>query len=221
VLIVDDEPDLARLLVYNLHALGFATETATTGAAGLAAAVRNPPSVVVLDVMLPDLAGTDVCRRMRADPALAAVGILMLTALGAEEDRILGLEVGADDYVVKPYSVKEVCLRVRALARRAGDAPRGGGLRWGDIEVDRTAHRVRVAGAEVPFRPLEFKLLTLFLEQEGRLLSREDILGAVWGATEISARTVDVHVRRLREKLGASGDALETVHGFGYRWREE
>ncbi len=221
VLIVDDEPDLARLLVFNLRALGFATETATTGAGGLASAVREPPSVVVLDVMLPDLPGTEVCRRLRADPAVADVGILMLTARGDEADRILGLEVGADDYVVKPYSVQEVCLRVRALARRSADRrPAAAALRWRGLEVDPARHRVTADGAELALRPLEFRLLSLLIEHEGRVLSRDDILAAVWGDVAVGVRTIDVHVRRLRERLGAYGPAIETVHGFGYRWRE-
>lgn len=229
VLIVDDEPDLLRLLVFNLEAMGFTTETATTGNAGLEAAARSRPAVVVLDLMLPDLPGAEVCRRLRADPALADVGVIMLTARSDEYDRVLGFEVGADDYVVKPYSVKEVCLRVRALARRTGErraataatsTPAASTLKWQGLEVDVARHRVTADGEELALRPLEFKLLALFLEQPGIVLKREDILKAVWGENDIGVRTIDVHIRRLRERLGRHGDVIETVHGVGYRGRE-
>jgi two-component system phosphate regulon response regulator PhoB len=231
VLIVDDEPDLLRLLVFNLEAMGFATETATTGGAGLEAAARSRPAVVVLDLMLPDIPGAEVCRRLRADPDLTDVGVIMLTARGDEYDRVLGFEVGADDYVVKPYSVKEVCLRVRALARRTGERRAAAAspaaspaatqtFRWQGLEVDVARHRVTADGVELPLRPLEFKLLALFLEQPGIVHRREDILKTVWGEHDIGVRTIDVHIRRLRERLGRYGDVIETVHGVGYRGRE-
>ncbi len=227
VLVVDDEPDLARLLVFNLEQMGFATEAVTTGGDGLAAAARAHPEVIVLDLMLPDLPGTEVCRRLRADPALADTAILMLTARSDDHDRVLGFEVGADDYVTKPYNVREVCLRVRALARRVAELRRarapaaddaGELRRWRGLEVDVRRHRVSIDGTELSLRPLEFRLLALLLGEPGRLFSRDDILAEVWGAdAEVAPRTIDVHVRRLRERLGAYGDAIETVHGFGYR----
>ena len=228
VLIVDDEPDLCRLLVFNLVEVGFRTHTAASGAEGLAAAAMLRPVVVILDLMLPDLPGAEVCRRLRADKELGECGILMLTARGDDYDRVMGFELGADDYVVKPYNVREVVLRVRALARRVGErraahvgvAPEEP-LRWRGLEVLRASHRARLDGAPLALRPLEFKLITLFLERPGEVLSREVLLEEVWGITaELNTRTVDTHVRRLRERLGPYGHAIETVYGYGYRLRE-
>jgi two-component system phosphate regulon response regulator PhoB len=228
ILIVDDEEDLCRLLAFNLRDAGFAPETATTGGAGLAIASTMRPAVVILDLMLPDLPGTEVCRRMRADPGLSDIGIMMLTARGDEYDRVVGFELGADDYVVKPFSVREVVLRARALARRAREkqlanksADTGARLFWRDLEIDPARHRVFASGTELVLRPLEFKLLALLLEHPGRVFSRQQLLEEVWGiAAEVNTRTVDTHVRRLREALGEHAEAVETVHGFGYRLRD-
>jgi len=228
VLVIDDEPDLCELLLFNLREAGLAPEAAATAAEGLTTAERLEPAVIVLDVMLPDLPGTEVCRRIRAGAVNADAAILMLTARGDEADRVLGLEVGADDYVVKPFSVREVVLRVRALCRRAGErrAARGSvdaGRRvtWGDLSIDPVRHRVYGSGAEIGLRPLEYKLISLLIEHPGRVYSRAELLLEVWGiSAEINTRTVDTHVRRLREKLGAQGEVIETVHGFGYRLRE-
>jgi two-component system phosphate regulon response regulator PhoB len=228
VLLVDDEPDLQQLLVFNLTEAGFAVEAAATGNAGIEAASRERPAVVILDLMLPDIPGTEVCRRLRADPRLDDVGILMLTARGDEYDRVVGFEVGADDYVVKPYSVRELVLRVRALsrrslernaARRAADA--GTRLTWRGLAVDPVRHRVFMDGEELLLRPLEYKLLAVFLENPGVVFSRSELLEEVWGVKpDTHTRTVDTHVRRLRERLGTFGDAIETVQGFGYRLRD-
>jgi len=228
ILLVDDEPDLQQLVLFNLKEAGFDAEGVGTGADGLAAAARERPQVVVLDLMLPDLPGTEVCRRMRQDPQLSDVGILMLTARGDEYDRILGFEVGADDYVVKPFSVRELVLRVRALVRRAKEraAARtstepGQRLKWRGLEVDLVRHRVYVDSAELTLRPLEFKLISVLLENPGRVFTRAHLLEEVWGTSgDIHTRTVDTHVRRLREKLGTYGEAVETVHSVGYRLRE-
>lgn len=228
VLIVDDEPDLCRLLVFNLVEAGFRTQTATTGMEGLAAATLLRPVVVILDLMLPDLPGAEVCRRLRSDPVLSDVAILMLTARGDDYDRVMGFELGADDYVVKPYNVREVVLRVRALSRRAGErlaakaAPPGGKrLRWRGLEVDMSSHRATADGVPLSLRPLEFKLVAMLLEHPGEVLSRELLLEEVWGITaEVNTRTVDTHVRRLREHLGDYGHAIETVYGLGYRLRD-
>jgi two-component system phosphate regulon response regulator PhoB len=228
VLIIDDEEDLCRLLVFNLREAGFIVEAATTGSSGLTAAGTMRPHVVVLDLMLPDIPGTEVCRRLRADPVLGDVAIMMLTARGDEYDRVVGFELGADDYVVKPFSVREVVLRVRALARRSSEKKAASGrvdtgkrLRWRELEVDPTRHRVFVGGSELTLRPLEFKLLSLFLEHPGEVFSRQKLLEEAWGvAAEVNTRTVDTHVRRLRERLGSYEEAIETVHGFGYRLRD-
>ena len=226
VLIVDDETDVGRLLAFNLADAGFEAEVARTGEGALAMAAEFRPHVVVLDLMLPDLSGYEVCRRLREDPALGEVAVLMLTARGDEADRIVGLEAGADDYVVKPFSVREVVLRVQALAKRTAD--RGGDtpgpdaspqlLRARELEVDLRSHEVRYAGEELNLRPLEFKLLVTLLGEPGRVFSRAELLAEVWGIRDASStRTVDVHIKRLRSNLGRAADLIETVHGFGYR----
>jgi two-component system phosphate regulon response regulator PhoB len=227
ILVVDDEEDIRRLVSFNLEEAGFRVATVDTAAAALATAARLAPSVVVLDLMLPDLSGTEVCRRLRADPALADAAVLMLTARGDEYDRVLGFEVGADDYVVKPFSVRELVMRVkglavrareRRLARAAGDE--GKRMAWRGLEIDPIRHRVTVDGAELVLRPLEYKLLSIFLEHPGRVFSRTELLQEVWGISpETNTRTVDTHIRRLRERLGAYSEAIDTVHGFGYRLR--
>lgn len=226
VLVVDDEPDVGRLLAYSLTQAGFDTQTVTTGSDALLAAARTPPVVVVLDIGLPDISGLEVCKKLRADRELADVGIIMLTALGAREDRIVGLEAGADDYVVKPFDVEEIVLRVRALARRlseratARDAASSAAtvpLRSGTLTVDTITHDVRGDGQLLSLRPLEFKLLSTLLGEPGRVFTREELLRQVWEIEHGSERTVDVHVRRLRLNLGAWADQIETVPGFGYR----
>lgn len=227
VLLVDDEPDLRELLLFNLSEAGFDPEAVPTGEAGIVAALRERPAVAILDVMLPDLPGTEVCRRLRSEPILDEIGILMLTARGDEADRVLGFEAGADDYVVKPFSVRELVLRVRALARRTREraearreADAGQRLAVGGLVIDPVRHRVFAGGEELRLRPLEYKLLTLLLEHPGVVYSRAELLEEVWGIRgDVGTRTVDTHVRRLREKLGAHGDAVETIHGFGYRLR--
>ena len=229
VLVVDDERDVGRLLTYSLDQAGFETVAVTTGAEALLAAARQPPAVIVLDVGLPDLSGIEVCKKMRADRELADVGVIMLTALGAREDRIVGFEAGADDYVVKPFDVEEVVLRVRALVRRISERKTARGaksvgtapLSSGTLTVDITIHEVRGDGELLSLRPLEFKLLTTLLGEPGRVFSREELLRQVWEIEHGSVRTVDVHVRRLRLNLGAWADQIETVPGFGYRAKKE
>jgi two-component system, OmpR family, phosphate regulon response regulator PhoB len=226
ILLVDDEPDIRQLLSFNLKEAGFEPEAVGTAAEGLAAA-RSRPSVVILDLMLPDMSGTEVCRKLRADPETSDLPILMLTARGDEYDKVLGFEVGADDYVVKPFSVREVVMRVRALARRSQERTQanaravteaGKPLVWRGLAVDTVRHRVTLDGQELSLRPLEFKLVTTFLENPGVVYSRARLLEDVWGITaEMNTRTVDTHIRRLRERLGTHGEAIETVHGFGYR----
>jgi len=229
VVIIEDERDVARLLEFNLRGAGFVVTAAGTGADGLAAVRAATPDVVILDLMLPDQSGYDVCRAIRNDAASADVGVLMLTAKGEAEDRILGLEVGADDYVVKPFVVREVVLRVTALANRlaerrarpaAGDP--GAVLKVGPIELDPVTHDVRISGAPTQLRPLEYKLLQLLVSEPGKVFSREELLEQVWEMRgDINTRTVDVHVRRLRVSLGPAADVIETVHGFGYRAKRD
>jgi two-component system phosphate regulon response regulator PhoB len=228
ILLVDDEPDLRQLVTFNLREAGFEVDAVGSGQAGLALAAKIRPAVVVLDLMLPDISGMEVCRALRADSVLGDVAVLMLTARGDEYDRVLGFEVGADDYVVKPFSVRELVMRVRALARRTAErraarATTGSDrkLRWKELELDPVRHRVYAEGNELQLRPLEFKLIQVLLEHPGRVFTRGQLLEEVWGISgEASSRTVDTHVRRLRERLGTYGEAVETVHGFGYRLKE-
>ncbi len=227
VLIVDDEQAFVDLLSFNLSEAGMRVESASTAADAMKAAALSRPTVIILDLMLPDASGTDVCRRIRSDPHLSEVGVMMLTARGDEYDRIVGFEVGADDYVVKPFSVREVVLRVKALARRSSERQRarqavdaGRRLRHEGLEIDPERHRVFVESEEVTLRPLEFRLLALLMEHPGRVFSRAELLEEVWGMPgDLSTRTVDTHVRRLRSRLGPYEDAIETVPGFGYRLR--
>src|SRR5499425_2667548 len=227
VVIIEDERDVARLLEFNLRGAGFEVVSANTGADGFTAVISSVPEVVILDLMLPDTSGYDVCKQIRADSKVGDVGVLMLTAKGEAEDRILGLEVGADDYVVKPFVVREVVLRVTALANRLAErrtrpaaSDPGSVLRAGPIELDPITHDVRIGGAPTQLRPLEYKLLQLLVGDPGRVFSREELLEQVWEMRgDINTRTVDVHVRRLRVSLGPAADVIETVHGFGYRAR--
>ena len=220
VLLVDDERDLLSVLDFNLRAAGFETLLATRGEEALLALKRRVPDLVLLDLMLPDLPGTEVCRRIKADPRTRHVPVVMLTAKGEEVDRVVGFELGADDYVTKPFSVRELVLRLKAILRRAGPAKPSEPAREavGPIRVDVEAHRVFVDGAEAALTPLEFKLLLTFMSRLGRVQSREQLLEDVWEMSpEVETRTVDTHVKRLREKLGPARDLLETVRGIGYR----
>lgn len=225
LLIVDDEADLATTLAYNLEGQGYTTAVAATGAAALDLARGRRPDLVLLDVMLPDISGLEVCRRLRQEGDLRGVPVLMLTARGEVIDRVLGFEVGADDYMVKPFSVRELLLRVQAILRRSaaptiGAAAEPRVLQFGSLTLDVVAHRVTVDGAEVALTALEFRLLAVLLERRGRVQTRERLLDDVWGITaDITTRTVDTHVKRLREKLGEAADYIETLRGVGYRFR--
>jgi two-component system phosphate regulon response regulator PhoB len=220
ILVVEDEPDILRLVVHHLEREGFRCRTAATGPDAVQADRAHRPDLVVLDVMLPGLDGFEVCRRLRADPGTAGVPIIMLTAKSEEVDRVVGLELGADDYVVKPFSPKELVARVRAVLRRLRPAAPAERLTAGGITLDVGRHRAEVDGRALSLAPREFALLRTLLESPGRVLSREQLLIRAWGyarADEIESRTVDVHVRRLRTKLGPAGDRIVTVTGVGYR----
>ncbi len=227
VLVVEDEEDLQRLLVFNLRGDGFEVDGVGTGRDAIERACAQPPDVVVLDWMLPDLLGTSVCGSLRAREETRDVGVLMLTARSSERDRIEGLESGVDDYVAKPFSVREVLLRVRALARRSRElrttrasADRAFCVRHEGVEIDLATQRVQAGGGEVQLRPLEFKLLAALVTHAGKTLTRAELLDVVWGlGPDSDTRTIDTHVRRLREKLGEAGAIIETVHGSGYRVR--
>jgi len=222
VLIVDDERDLVRLLEFNLQQAGFETAAAYTGVEALEKVRQRVPDLVVLDLMLPDIPGTEVCRQIKASPRTRHVPVLMLTARTDEVDRVVGFEVGADDFVTKPFSVRELVLRIRAILRRGGGADADQAREQvGPIRVDPGAHRAYVEGEEIALTALEFRLLTTFMSRLGRVQTREALLQDVWGvSSDLQTRTVDTHVKRLREKLGAGRDLIETVRGIGYRMVE-
>jgi phosphate regulon transcriptional regulator PhoB len=220
VLIVEDEPDIRDLLAFHLEREGYHVSKCKSGAEALRQVRALPPDLVLLDLMLPEMNGIEVCRRLRQDPATASLPVIMLTAKGEEVDRVLGLELGADDYITKPFSPKEVVARVRAVLRRSrapmGTAP----IVIGALAIDAARHTVHAHDVPVALTPKEFDLLRALAEARGRVLSREFLLDRVWGyaaASEIESRTVDVHVRRLRVKLGQEGRRVLTVKSVGYR----
>ena len=227
VLIVDDEQDLRDLIDFNLRQAGYKTLQAASGASALAIATRERPDIIILDLNLPDVSGVDVCRTLRAQPATREASVLMLTARGGEVDRVVGFEVGADDYVTTPFSLRELILRIDAIRRRlsrqrGGPAPSPGTPRLtaGRVELDVDGFLAYVDGQEVPLTLLEFRLLRFLVEANGRVCTRETLLDQVWGySSEVETRTIDTHVKRLRDKLGPAGDAIETVRGVGYRLR--
>lgn len=223
ILVVEDDSDILKLLAFNLDSADFVTLTAEDGLDGLAKARRHRPDLVVLDLMLPGMNGLDLCRELKRDARTRDIPVIMLTARGEEVDRIVGLELGADDYVVKPFSFRELLLRVRAVLRRsAGDgAPERAHVERDGLVVDLEAHRVLADGQEVALTATEFKLLAELIQTAGRVRTRDQLLAAVWGyAFEGYARTVDTHVRRLRQKLGRPAELVETVRGVGYRFKE-
>jgi two-component system phosphate regulon response regulator PhoB len=225
-MIVEDEPDLARVVEFNLHQAGFDTVSFERCKDALASALAAPPDVVLLDLMLPDGSGMDVCRTLKADARTKHVPVIMVTAKGEELDRVVGFEIGADDYVVKPFSVRELVLRVRAILRRAEPALDGAPassdlVHFGCLRVDRTAHRVFVDDDEVTLTALEFRLLATLLDRKNRVQSRDTLLEDVWGLRlQVETRTVDTHIKRLREKLGNAGAYIHTVRGVGYRFAD-
>ena len=220
VLIVEDEPDIRELVVHHLKREGYQVSVAASGEEALRQVQASPPDLVLLDLMMPAMNGLKVCRRLRQDPVTASLPIVMLTAKGDEVDRVLGLELGADDYVVKPFSPKELLARVRAVLRRSLPAPGASPTTLGALTIDPGTHTVLVGDEVLALTPKEFDLLRALVEARGRVLSREFLLDRVWGysrASEIESRTVDVHVRRLRVKLGPEGRRVLTVKSVGYR----
>jgi two-component system phosphate regulon response regulator PhoB len=224
VLIVDDEKDLRTLLDFNLKRAGYRTVHAANGREALQRAGSQRPDLILLDLNLPDVSGTDVCRQLKADPTTQAIPVVMLTARSGEADRIAGFELGADDYVPKPFSVRELVLRVDAVLRRKREPsePQKRVLRAGPIEIDTEAFIVRVGGNEVTLALLEYRLLCYLVEGAGRVRTREELLRRVWEYPRDSdSRTIETHVKRLRAKLGDAGDMIETVRSVGYRMRAE
>jgi DNA-binding response OmpR family regulator len=223
ILIVDDEPEAVELVEFNLKQAGFDVTCAGDGAEALTKARAELPNLVVLDLMLPEIDGLEICRMLRRDPATAALPIIMLTAKAAEIDRIIGLEVGADDYVTKPFSPRELVLRVKKmLSRTRAPDPASGELRFGNLFIDPPRHLVTWKGRRIELTATEFKLLTLLAQRRGRVQSRDQLLRDVWEYNSlVDTRTVDTHMRRLREKLGPGRRYLDTVRGVGYRFVED
>ena len=223
ILIVEDENDVVDLLTLNLRkAGGFLISKAGDGATGLTKARAEKPDLIILDLMLPKIPGLEVCKILKSEAATRHIPILMLTARAEEIDRVVGLECGADDYVTKPFSPREIVLRIKAILRRGATEEADDRLSAGPITIDPARHEVLVNGKRVKLTSLEFKLLRTLMQRRGRVQERDRLLNEVWGyESVIDTRTVDTHVRRLREKLGKAGDVIETVRGFGYRVRDK
>ena len=221
ILLIEDEPDIAEVLQYNLTKEGFDVELAHRGDSGLESLRRQAPDLILLDLMLPGVDGLELTRLLKRDTNTSRIPIVMLTARGEEVDRIVGLELGADDYISKPFSPREVVLRVKAVLRRLQhEEPAGDKLEIGGIQLDVAAHQLRIRGKEVALTATELRLLRLLMERAGRVQTRGTLLSDVWGyAEDIDSRTVDTHIRRLRRKLGPEADRVETVIGVGYRLR--
>ncbi len=222
ILVVDDEPDLLELVRVSLVKAGFQVETAATGRAAIEKLEAAPPDLLVLDLMLPDVSGNEICRKVRGHPALSDLPVVMLTAKSEEVDRVVGFELGADDYVAKPFSPRELALRVAAVLRRRAAAPGAGrSIEHGVLRIDPERHRCFVKGEEIELTAKEFRLLEVLMSRPGRVMTRERLLDEVWGSEiTVTSRTIDTHLKRLREKLGPAGDLIETVRGVGYRFAE-
>ena len=222
ILVIDDEKDLIELVKYSLEKEGFQVKGAFNGESGLAAAVRDVPNLVIVDLMLPGMDGLEVCRRLRTDTRSAAVPIIMLTAKSAESDRVVGLELGADDYVTKPFSPRELAARVKAVLRRSSSqAPATAVIRHGGLTIDLTRREVSCDGKSIAVTASEFRLLHFLADHPGRVFSRSELIdGALGREISVVDRTIDVHITGLRKKLGNCGECIETVRGFGYRFKE-
>jgi two-component system phosphate regulon response regulator PhoB len=219
ILIIEDEKDLAELIAFNLEKEGYRPLLVPDGLAGLETARANTPDLILLDLMLPGLPGTEVCKMLKSGERTSRIPIIMLTAKGEEIDRVVGFELGADDYVVKPFSIRELLLRVRAVLRRGRtEETDGRTITIGSLSIDTDRHSVSVAGKETTLTTIEFKLLLTLAERPGRIQSREQLLREVWGYSYVGdTRTVDTHITRLRTKLGEAGDLIRTLRGFGYK----
>jgi two-component system phosphate regulon response regulator PhoB len=221
IVLIEDEPDLREIVQYNLSQAGHRVHVAGSADAGLRLVRETMPDIVLLDLMLPDRPGTTVCTALKREPHTQTIPVIMVTAKGDEVDRIVGLELGADDYVVKPFSVRELILRINAVLRRS-EAKEPAVVELGELRLDRDAHRVEVSGNEIPMTPLEFKLLATLAQRKERVQTRSALLADVWELDPgVTSRTVDTHVKRLRDKLGSAGRFIQTVRGIGYRFSEK
>lgn len=225
ILVVDDESDILNLLEYNLKKAGFRILLARDGPEAIESARANMPELVILDIMLPNMEGTEVLRRLKSHDSTKGIPVIMLTAKGEEIDKVIGFELGAEDYITKPFSPRELILRVKAVLKRTSERPggeEGRVIAFDGLTVDLSRHKVAVEGKPVELSTTEFRLLSALMQAGGRVLSRDAILDRAWGRDcFVIPRTVDTHVRRLRSKLGRAGDYIETVRGVGYRFREE
>ena len=223
ILVADDEEDVLNLVSINLKSAGYTIIQAVNGREAVGKARAQLPLLIILDIMLPEMSGLEVCKVLKGDPLTSKIPIIMLTAKAEEVDRIVGLELGADDYITKPFSPRELVLRVKSVLRRGTPSTneKSDLIKLGTISIDRARHQVRVKGDMIELTATEFKLLLLLIERRGRVQHRDKLLNDVWGYESlIDTRTIDTHVRRLREKLGAASDCIETVRGFGYRIAE-
>jgi len=223
ILIIEDDKHIAKLVKYNAEKSGYDCMVAQDGEEALEVLATHGADLIILDIMLPKMDGFEVCRVVKQDPRFKSIPVIMLTAKGEEVDRIVGLELGADDYVVKPFSPRELMLRVKAILRRGKieESPKDS-IRRDDLTIDIPKHKVMVKNKEVELTPIEFKLLVTLIERAGRIQSRDQLLSDVWDMhADVFTRTVDTHIKRLREKLGRAGDMIETVRGLGYRCKEE
>jgi len=223
ILVIEDDKHISKLVKYNLEKTGYDCTIVEDGEKALDVLNKQGIDLILLDIMLPKMDGFEVCRLIKQDTKLKNIPIIMLTAKGEEVDRIVGLELGADDYVIKPFSPRELMLRIKAILKRGKqeELPKDI-IKRGTLIIDVPKHRVTVNNKEVELTPIEFKLLVTLIERKGRLQSRDRLLTDVWGIdAEIYTRTVDTHIKRLREKLGKAGDSIETVRGLGYRFKEE
>lgn len=223
IIVIEDEVDLQSVLEYNLKQAGYSVTLTGRGQDGLRSAQQHIPDLILLDLMLPDMSGMDVCRTLKSQAATKGIPIIMVTARGEEIDRVVGFEIGADDYVVKPFSVRELLLRISAILRRNRSEVADGGqiVDFGRLRIERSAHRIWVDGVEIELTALEFRLLVTLYDRKNRVQTRSTLLDDVWGIqADITTRTVDTHVKRLREKLEGARDYIETVRGVGYRFVE-
>jgi len=223
ILIVEDDKSISKLVKYNLEKAGYSCFASFSGEDALKMLDKENVDLVILDIMLPGMNGLEVCRKIKQDKEKAGIPIVMLTAKGEEVDRIVGLELGADDYMVKPFSPRELILRIKGILKRAEPAEEEADvLETGNIKIDISRHKVTVGGKEITLTQMEFKLLTTLIKRSGRVQSRERLLDDVWDiASDVTTRTVDTHIKRLREKLGKSGKLIDTIRGIGYKFKDE
>lgn len=224
ILVIEDDRDIAELIEYNLKQEKFVVDICSNGATGLARATRTLPDLLILDLMLPDMDGLEICRTLKSDPKTKSIPVIMLTAKGEEIDRIVGFQMGADDYLSKPFSPRELVLRIKAILRRSKELKEQKQTLktvFGILEIDSEKYEVKVKKEEIRLTAIEFKLLKYLLTTKGRVASRDRLLDQVWGYdSALTTRTVDTHVKRLREKLGRAGNYIETIRGVGYRFKE-